>query len=484
MLPGAAPSGAARPDVACPRCSLARRVRTEWRAPSYTPPDVDTEHALQEEGSHRVVSTLTAPDEDRFPTDLAANQGGGGKPAVMVAHNRYRQRGGEDAVFEQEVELLKRNGHRVTTFVVENGEEIAEAPGIRESVALSLNTVWSRGYARRIRAAIRRDRPDVLHVHNTFPLLSPSVYRAAATMGVPVVQTLHNFRLICPTATLFRDGHICHDCPGRTVPWPGVLHACYRDSRVESAVVAGMLGFHNVRRTWTRDVDAYIVLSEFARRLFADAGLPAARMIVKSNFVEPDPGTAAGPGHGFLFVGRLTVEKGPLVALDAWDRVVSDAELTMIGSGPMLGTVEQRARTQDRVRVAGEAARSDVLAAVKQARAVIVPSIWYEGVPLTILEAFACGRPVIASRIGALSEIVRDRELGLLFEPGDAAGLAAAVDWAAGHPDEMERMGQAARREYEQAFTGERNYEQLAAIYERVIAGRVAGKARGVPGKR
>jgi glycosyltransferase involved in cell wall biosynthesis len=395
-----------------------------------------------------------------------------GALAILGIHERYKQSGGEDAVFDQEMTLLRERGHAVNTYVVENEAHIPDRLGGLERVRLATGAVWSSRSHRTIARLVQRHRPDIVHVHNTFPLLSPSIYSACGRQGVPVVQTLHNYRLICPKATLFRDGHACQDCVGRTVPAPGVVHACYRDSRPQTAVVAGMLAFNSVRGTWRRDVDAYIVLTRFARDLFTHGGLPADRLHVKPNFIAPDPGSSGGVGDGFVFVGRMAVEKGPLIAIAAWADAPEEARLTLVGGGPLLDEVRTAAEARPHVDVIGGADRAEVLDRMKASRAVIVPSIWYEGHPLTILEAFACGRPVIASRMGAMAELVRDGTTGLTFEPGDAAGLAEAVRWATEHPEEMQRMGQAARTEFERSFTADRNYEQLVGLYREVIAAR------------
>lgn len=386
---------------------------------------------------------------------------------VLLVHNRYRARGGEDVVFESEARLLEQRGHRVTTLVVDNAD-IPSSPTPDQRLRLALGTIWSRSSAAAVGDVVRRVRPDVVHVHNTLPLLSPSIYEAVTAEGIPVVQTLHNFRLICPVATLFRNGKPCHDCVGRKVPWPSVVHACYRGSHSESAVVAAMLAFHNARGTW-HHVSAFIALTESGRRTFIEGGLPPERIFVKPNFIEPDPGSHMSTGSGFLFVGRLTPEKGIGTLLGAWEVLPNDVTLTIVGDGPLRGEVEAAAQ-RDNVSYLGALDREAVLGAMRSAAALIVPSVWYEGAPLNIIEAFACGLPVIGSRLGAIEEAVEPGRNGLLFEPGDAASLAAEVLSLSENAPQNRQMSKAARDTYLRRYSGETNYGLLLAIYERIGA--------------
>ena len=407
-------------------------------------------------GSGRQPAPVVVPDGDL--------------PSILIVHNRYQQAGGEDVVFESESNLLEERGHRVDRLVADNSS-IPASLGPIEQAALAVRTVWSRQAARDVQRAIRKFRPAVLHVHNTFPLLSPSIYETAAREGVAVVQTLHNYRLVCPEATLFRDGRPCEDCVGRRVPWPGVLHACYHGSHAHSAVVASMLGFHNARATWER-IAIFIALSEFGRRVFIRGGLPAERIVVKRNFVEPDPGSSGGPrrrGEGYVFVGRLSEEKGVETLIRAWQLLPADVHLTVIGDGPMRDVVRTAAAAHANVEMLGSQDRSVVLATMAAARAVIVPSIWYEAAPLTLIEAFGCGVPVIGSRLGSLEEAIGHHRTGILFEAGDPASLAEAVRWMTEHPAAAEQWGEAARATYLSTYTGEETYRQLAGIYRRAI---------------
>ncbi len=395
---------------------------------------------------------------------------------ILQAHNAYQRPGGEDEVFAAEAELLERRGHRVIRYE-EHNSRIAE----RNAAAVGIETVWNSQSARSLGELVRRHRPDVVHFHNTFPLISPAAYYAVQREGVPVVQTLHNYRLLCPGATLFRDGVVCEECIERRSLLPAIKHGCYRGSRAATAAVATMLTVHRAAGTWQRKVDLYIAPGEFTRRQFIEGGLPASRIVVKTYFVWPDPGVGAGSGGYALFVGRLSAEKGISVLESAW-RELAEIPLVVAGDGPLVGIVEGmagRAASKGGCRqdwrphktiFIGRQPREKILELMRGARVLIVPSVWYETGPLTVIEAFACGLPVIASNLGSMAERVAHERTGLLFEAGDAADLARKVRWAFEHPEAMEAMRAAARREFEEKYTAERNYEMLMQIYERAAA--------------
>ena len=316
---------------------------------------------------------------------------------------------------------------------------------------------------------------EVVHVQNYFPLISPSVYYAAARNRVPVIQSLRNYRLICLSGQLLRDGGPCEDCVGRHLPWPGVYHACYRNSRATSAVVGAMLYGHARIGTWRSKVTRYIALTDFARQKFIEGGLPEERVVVKPNFVDPDPGVGRGEREHALFVGRLAPEKGVEVLIDAWAMLDRPPPLYVLGDGPLEASLKKRACGVDGVTLPGAVDATEMMAYMRNARYAVIPSIWYETFGRVTIEAYACGTPVIASRLGSLEEMVDDGVTGLLFTPGDARDLAEKVRWAEAHPDEMREMGLAGRRVFEERFTMNRNYGQLMEIYEE--ARRAVGKA-------
>ena len=301
---------------------------------------------------------------------------------------------------DAEAELLRRHGHTVFELQRSNAEVIGK--GLFRVGRALLASAWNRHNYRLLRAAIRRLRPDVVHVHNVWFALSPSVLGAAHDEGVPTVMTLHNFRLLCVGGTLLRDGTPCEQCVGRP-PWPGVAHGCYRDSPIQSALLARMLQHNRRRGTWVRDVDAFVALTEFCRRKFVQGGLPARRIVVKPNFL-PDPGAATLGGSGAVFVGRLSVEKGPHTLVEAW-RQLPEVPLTVVGDGPMRNTLERRVKREGSgaVRFAGERDRKNCFQSIREGAVLVMPSVWYEGFPRTLVESFALGRAVIASRLGSLS---------------------------------------------------------------------------------
>jgi glycosyltransferase involved in cell wall biosynthesis len=372
---------------------------------------------------------------------------------VLIAHNSYQQRGGEDAVVEAEVALLRARGHAVEVYSRHNDELREMGAG-----AAARDTIWSARTIREVEQLIDSFGPDLIHVHNTFALISPAIAAVAAKRGTPVVQTLHNFRLLCLQAALLRDGRVCEDCVGR-IPWRGVVHRCYRGSASQSAVLAVMLGVHRALGTYRRHVARYIALSEFSRARFAAGGLPEQRIVVKPNFVDIPP-PSDGPRSGALFVGRLSPEKGTRV-LAAVGVTARARPIDVIGVGPDQACLEGLPG----VRLLGWQPPASVYARMREASYLIAPSICYENFPLAIMEAFAHSMPVIASRLGAMAELVDAGTTGLLFEPGDARDLAAVMAWAESHPAEMRAMGRAARREYEAKYTPDRNYGTLMGIY-------------------
>lgn len=376
---------------------------------------------------------------------------------VLIAHNAYQQRGGEDSVVADEAALLRAHGHEVELLSAHN-DDIA---GLGR-VELLRRTLWSRPAAGEMRARCAAFRPDVVHVHNSFPLLSPAIHWAAAEAGVPVVQTLHNFRLLCPQAMLLREGRVCEDCVGR-LPWRGAVHGCYRGSVAQSAVLAGMLTLHRGLGTWQRRVNRFIALNDFCRAKFIEGGLPAERIAVKPNFVDL-PAPAEGPREGLLFVGRLSPEKG----LDVLAAAAREARLpvTVVGSGPM----QQALAAEPMLDLQGALPMEQVLARMRSAAALVMPSVWYENFPRTLVEAWACGLPVIASRLGAMAELIEDGVTGLLFEAGNAVALAQKLQWAREHPEALAAMGRRAREHYAICYTAERNLQQLMKIYEEAIA--------------
>ena len=379
---------------------------------------------------------------------------------VMVAHNHYQHRGGEDVVVDAECNLLRKHGHEVLLYERHNHEIEASSSG---KIGLLRDTLWSRQSAAQVRELFQQFRPDVLHVHNTLPLISPAIYWAAADAGVPVVQTLHNFRLLCPQGLMLREQKVCEDCLGRA-PWPAVRHACYRGSTAQSAAVAATVQLHRSLGTWRKKVTRYIALNDFCRDKFVQGGLPAERIRVKPNFCATPP-LPAGPRDGFLFVGRLAPEKGVHTLAAAARLLAPGLTIRVAGGGP------EREVLADipAVEPLGSLNQANVYKELGQAQALIVPSVWYENFPMTVVEAFGHGVPVIASRIGALASLVKHQQTGLLFEAGNAQDLADTLQWAANNPEAMAQMGAAARQYFMATLTEDVNIRLLEQIYRDAI---------------
>ena len=387
---------------------------------------------------------------------------------ILFVHNYYQRAAGEDSGVRQERDLLAAAGHRIVEYSRHSGEIALN--GISSRIKLGAGAIWSKRTYSELRSLLARERPEVAFIHNTVPLISPSAYFACAEAGVPVIQTLHNFRFLCPAATFVRHGQVCEECVTSTL-FRSVWHRCYQDSASASATLAVMLASQRALGTWQEKVACYIARTEFARKKFIEGGLPAERIVVKPCFVHPDPGLRVGSGDAVLYLGRLVPEKGVRTLIAAWEHLGGSVPLRIAGEGPLRGELEAEIarRGLAGVKLLGRVPDADLLTEMKRARFVVFPSEWYEGLPLSIAEAFACGVPVVASRIGSMIELVEDGRTGLQFTPGDAADLAAKVEWAWTHPREMEEMGRAARREYETKYTPEINYNRLMAIYQRAI---------------
>ena len=378
---------------------------------------------------------------------------------ILLCHNYYQQPGGEDQVYADEGELLVAAGHDVTRYEADN-DSIAG----RRRLSLVRDTLWNRTASREIEQIVRRRRIDVVHFHNTFPLLSPAAYYGAHRGGAAVVQTLHNFRLVCPGANLLRDDRPCDQCLGRAVAWPGVVHACYRNSRGATAVVAAMLALHRALGTW-RKVDAYIALTEFARQTLAQGGLPLEKIYVKPSFLPVDPGPGDGSEDYAIYVGRLSAEKGIATLLRAWSLVPGALRLVLIGEGPMSDAVRRATAADPRIQWLGRRSPSEVLEIMGRAACLVLPSHCFEAFPRVLVEAFAKGTPAMVPRHGAMSEIVEEGVNGWHFAPRDAADLAARLSGVLANPASAARLRSAARETYLARYCAEANVRRLVEVY-------------------
>lgn len=380
---------------------------------------------------------------------------------VLVVHNRYQQRGGEDGVFEREVALLRSKGHEVIEYLETN-----DGVGPTNAWKSGFEAIWSRETTGRLRQILRQEQPDIAHFHNTFARISPAAYYACRQSGVPVVQTLHNFRIGCLNACCLTNDRPCERCLPQLIPVAGILKGCYRGSSATSAAMAAITTSHKMLGTYKNQVDAYIALTEFARGIHVRSGLPGHKLHVKPNFSEGQPESGGTRSPFALFVGRLCPEKGVTPLIDAWRKAAPALPLKIVGDGPSAPEVAAAAAEIPGVEWLGLRNHAEVMALMRSAQFLVMPSLWYENFPLCIVEAFSVGLPCVVSQLGSMQEIVEHGQTGLHFRAGDAADLAAQALWMASHPDQCLQMGRTARVRFEQLYTPEHNYRRLIEIYQ------------------
>ena len=385
---------------------------------------------------------------------------------ILVIHNRYREFGGEDAVVDGEIELLRGAGHDVQTLLWSNDDIRTDGP-LRKAAALA-NATWSRSAWQAVRRTVRDSKPDVVHVHNTVAAASPAVVHAAAVPGVGIVHTLHNYRHLCLNGLLFRNERLCTDCVGR-LPWRGVTRACYRGSRSESMALAFGEVVHRALGSWSH-VHRFIVFSEHAKRLHVEAGFDAQRIALKPQTLATDPGVGQHRGAFALFAGRLAVGKGVGVLLHAWKESRLDLPLVIAGDGPEAERVRRDVVAIPGAKMLGQITRPQLMPLMHDACLLVVPSLWFEGFPVTLLEGLATGCPVVASDVGALREIIRSGENGVLVQPGDSRALGKVIRGLIESPGERERLARGARASYQERFSPERSRQTLERIYQEAIA--------------
>ena len=383
----------------------------------------------------------------------------------MLVHNRYQQAGGEDIVVANEAKLLSDHGHDIELWSVDNKDLSA---GIAGKIKTALSTSYSTTSLEIARNTIRHFKPDVMHVHNFFPQISPSIYDACAAESVPVVQTLHNYRLICPAATLMRQGKICEQCLVGS-PYQAAWYGCYRGSKLGSLVVAHLVAQHRNSGTWQQKVNQFIALTHFAKSKFVEAGFPADKITVKANSIQ-DPLTSSrlkptNASPFALYVGRISAEKGINTLRKAWATMAENDLLRVAGTGQLEGLLTNKKN----IETLGHQNSAIISKLMEQARFLVLPSEWYEGFPLVLVEAFAHGLPVLASRLGSMADIIKDGETGVLFKAGDSIDLASKARWLLENPQQTQQLGAKARLTFLEKYTSEQNYNELMAIYESAI---------------
>ena len=391
---------------------------------------------------------------------------------ILQLHNRYQIVGGEEGVVQAEKSLLESHGHQVDLLEVTNDDLV----GVKAKLDAAIGAIYSQVSKRQVLAKLRSFKPDLVHVHNFFPLLSPSVYDACREAGIPVVQTLHNYRLICPKAMLFRDGQVCEACVGKSVAIAGIQSGCYRNSRSQTAVVAAMLAYHQWRRTWQTRVTIYIALTEFQKQKLIQGGIPEHKIQVKCNFVQMPDLVPVAREDTILFVGRLAEEKGVIDLIAAYEQAQQSGQmlpgLKIVGDGPLKAELMARvvgSGLDDRIMFLGHQDKSKVLELMQRSKLLVFPSIWYEGFPLTLAEAFACGLPAVVPNLGSMAEIVTPEVTGFHFVSRNVNDLARVIQAAIEDKVLLKHCSTQTRIIYEQNYTAEINYDRLLQIYHQAL---------------
>lgn len=383
---------------------------------------------------------------------------------ILVIHNQYLEKGGEDRVVDSEIKMLKDFGNQVVYYKCSNSD-INSISFFKKIKFLFRDLNWNRQSYEEIKKLVREEKPDLAHIHNIFILLSPSIYFALKEASVPIVQTLHNYRWICLKGTFFAK-RICEDCfRGNRIK--AVFRRCWRDSFVLSAFLARMLCKNDKSKMLQANVSAFIVLSEFSRDKFIEAGFPKEKLFVKPNFVDFEFNVVKKQNYG-LFLGRLVDYKGIDTLLKAYAKLDS-YNLKIIGEGPMLDEVKVRINKLRNIELLGALSHEEAMDYLKKSAFMVFSSECYENMPLVIIESLASGTPVIASNLGAMKELVEDNVTGLLFKPGDPEDLMEKIRFIMDNSELHGKMKAAARKSYEAKFTREINYGILMSIYNKAI---------------
>lgn len=389
---------------------------------------------------------------------------------IVICHNYFRERGGEDQVFEDELELLTSYGHDVATFTKHNDS----LDGVGNRIRVAVGAPWNRSAAAELEQLVRKTRAEIVHFHNWLPQISPAGFYAARRSGAAVIQTLHNYRWACPKGILFREGKLCEKCLGKNVPWPAVRHSCYRDSAVGSGFVSATLGLHNALGTTRKAVDSFIAPEPFIKEKMASAGIPRDRIFIKPNFLTEDPGPGPGGGGYMLYLGRLSPEKKIDTLLAAWELLAGTVPLKISGTGPLRPMVEAAAARDSSIEYLGFAPDEALDDLVGGAQALVLTSGTYEAQPMVILQSYAKGTPVIASRLGAMSDLIEDGATGWHFTPSDANDLARVVSDVFADPGRAAALRKNARDKFLANYLPDSNHERMMEIYETTLSRRRA----------
>lgn len=384
---------------------------------------------------------------------------------ILMVHNYYQSHApsGEDIAFQEDEKLLRSKGHKVTIFTRHN-DEINQLSSLKK-LALLYQVSWSRQSYSRLEQLIKQNKPDIAHIHNTFPLISPSIYYVLKKYNIPIVQVIHNYRLFCASGIFYRKNSICEKCLEHGNIF-AIIYGCYRNSRIQTLPLVFMQKTHEFLKTWIKQIDMFIALTDFSRQKLILGGLPEDRIAIKPNFFSYLPEPYYKHEDYAIFLGRLTVEKGILTLMKAWKNL-KDIHIKIVGDGILKNEVISATKENPAIEFLGFRPNEECIELLKKSMFMVMPSEWYEGFPMTIREAFACGKPVVASRLGAMAEIINDGATGLLFDTGNPNDLASKVRWLVEHKDFAISMGKSARLEFEAKYTAEKNYEILMEIYKK-----------------
>jgi glycosyltransferase involved in cell wall biosynthesis len=393
---------------------------------------------------------------------------------VLLAHNFYGSSApsGENRVYLAEKELLKSHGHTVIEFT--RGSDEIRGRGFWGELKGALATPWNPFTVKRIRQLLKTEKPDILHAHNTFPLLSPSVFHAGKEFPTAIVLTLHNYRIFCAAAIPMRASKVCTECLDTQSVVPALRYGCYRRSHLATIPLALMISLHRRVRTWSEYVDAFIALTEFQREALAGAGLPREKTYVKPHFYAdpPNPLPWKEREEKIVYIGRLGEEKGVHVLINAWKDWENGApQLEIIGDGPLRQNIERMTGhpSKSLVRITSQLPFDETQRRLAKAKLLVLPSLCFEGFPMVIREAFALGVPVAASRLGAIPSIISEGKNGILFEAGNAGDIQRRIEDLWGQQGRLSLMGESARAEFEKKYTSGVNYQMLMEIYHRAI---------------
>ncbi|MEM6450161.1 MAG: glycosyltransferase [Cyanobacteria bacterium P01_D01_bin.105] len=388
---------------------------------------------------------------------------------ILIVHNRYKERTGEDAVFDRETKLLRAHGNQVNVWTVDN-RDITTASSL-DKIALAKSTISSSQTKRDIYKNLCSITPDIVHVHNMLPLISPSVFHACNQANVPVVHTLHNYRLVCPSNTLFRDGQICEKCISGSL-LNSIRYSCYRDSRLQTAVVAAMLQYHRWIKTWENSVDGYIALSEFQREKILRLGIPRDKIYIKPNFIESIPPSKAKIEFGsyYLFAGRLIDEKGIYLLIEGYKKSESKYPLVIMGPGHLHSFVLKATSEDSRIQYVGIQSKQQVLDWMRKAIALLFPSIWFECSPMTILEAYSCSLPVVSTNLGAIPDMVKHKKTGFVTAQATAEEFSIAIQWIEQNLESWVSLKRDLSKYIDPIYFPSKNYQRIIETYKDVIS--------------